>query len=272
MVISLPGSSRLPIFLDQEAARGFTVFDAIDGRTAPSLEGFDDAGFEARYGRIAKGGERGCSMSHLGAIAQFAAADDGADMLLLAEDDCEFGPDFEERFARIVPHLATADLTVLTNYFSTVQSGRFDRGAAKTTMSLLGRNVRVRGADGYWLQWVGRTSFSWYPGAALYVVSRPAARRLTEMAAGGVDWLADDFMFYESQGFRTFQTRPVLAQQRTGMDSQIQDAPPQVELQADAPGLRARLRAGSRMTRAVPAMRLGAVDVQERLRTAGKGT
>lgn len=139
-VISLEGSSRLPGFMTQPDAAGFEVWDAFDGRTGAGAEWFDDVAYEARVGENNMPGEIGCTISHLRLMEHFGGASGAADdVLLVAEDDVLFAPDFAAVCQRILQR-SNFGCVVMANGLRILGTARSGRRIAK------GRAVVVRSA------------------------------------------------------------------------------------------------------------------------------
>lgn len=96
VVISLASAERRNTTVPKLVDAGFRVLDAIDGRLMSKeeiAERFDTALFEDTFLHYPKPGEIGCTLSHLIAISDFAAAAGGADdWIVITEDDAALSP------------------------------------------------------------------------------------------------------------------------------------------------------------------------------------
>lgn len=233
-VISLDGSPRRQVFFSQPCARGFRVWDAVDGRTGGGQDRFDVAGFRARYGREPRGGEIGCALSHLDLLGHFAASPGASsDLMIVAEDDAVLSPAFEGVVRRIARH----DDFGWANLAQPWED--FRKGVH---VSALARPV-----GGWPLPWRFRlgTFEDGLWGTGLYMVSRDAASSLVTYAGtNGISWVADGFSaWHEPAGVSVRVLVPHLARWSGG--SEISPERSDV-LAVPRPRLVARLKAAKR--------------------------
>lgn len=196
-VVALADSSRVEGFWAQPAAAGFTVFTAYDGRTGSTPDDFDRAGFEARRGMAPSGGEVGCAVSHYRLLKEFAEQDgEDSDLILVAEDDARFGPDFELVLDNILGRISSFDCIILASPFDDAGSRPLSSiGARLTQLSLLASPVGPKGR-----LWCYRVGAYWGSawGTGLYLMRRSAARRYVDLAAliQGIEWVADESSYW----------------------------------------------------------------------------
>lgn len=212
VVISLDDSPRWEKFRCQRGLGEFTRYSAFDARTGAGRDRFDVETFEARTGRDVVNGEIGCAISHHEVITRFAAAQ-GADedLLLVAEDDVVIAPEAGRIMDGLLRNSGPVDLVILYDVFNEVGTARFAGEASSTVhMSWLSRIVARRGRHVYR---VGPyAGLAW--GAALYVISRDAARRYVAWAAeqDGIAWAADEYQIWaEGAGLVPRILRPGIA-------------------------------------------------------------
>ncbi len=263
-VISLAGSPRREVFFRQEAARGFEVFDAFDGRSGAGRDRFDAEYFQRRYGRPPEGGEIGCALSHAALWAAFGyAAGDDDDLMLVAEDDAVFSSAFPGVVRRVARRVV--DFAVLAQPGEDPRDNPFwslDRDLIH--LSLFARPV------GWPWRWSHRLGA--YEGplccAGLYLVSRRTARRLVEaIPAEGQGWPADDYAEWEERaGLAVHLLRPTIAGWLGGSEINPVDRPHfhQTHYVASQWGRQAWIRRVSRV-------RAGARVARHRLRSRRSG-
>ena len=112
-VINLDSSTeRLASATRALAAEGiaFTRLSAIDGRDKPAeaFAQYDPAVAVRRFGRVLRGGEIACFLSHLAALAAFH--DSGAEFGLVFEDDLTARPGAGAALSALIDRAATGDL------------------------------------------------------------------------------------------------------------------------------------------------------------------
>lgn len=261
-VIALADSARLDNFRKQPGAKGFTVFNAIDSRDGSVPEGFDPEFFVLRYGRSPLPGEMGCAISHLAVMREFAAWASDEEILVVAEDDARLSPYFEEDLPVVLRSAAHADVLMLANGYSVMDGPFWDRGARWLTLSPLGRRVACRRGRPRF-RWVGLVRARVEVGTVCYAVTASAARRISEHAAAGVYWVADDARMSEELDLRVYHVRPYLAQQAIDEDGSIRADPMKPLLSESSWATRLRIR--TRLRRLIPSAKLGFDDARDRV-------
>lgn len=192
LVISLPGSPRQEKFFAQPEARRFTLFPAFDGRTGGGLDRFDPEAFEHRYGHQPKGGEVGAAISHLEAARSFATAEgDKDDLLLVAEDDAVFAPEFDAVVKKLCER-TDFDFILLAHPCEDLSSEWISAVRDWIPMSLFAQPVGAPGSR--WKFRVGPTPGT-LAGTGLYLMTREASRKLVAFADASprLSWVADDY-------------------------------------------------------------------------------
>ena len=261
-VIGLRDSPRLATFYGQKGASRFRTFDAVDTRDGSVPAGFDLGRFMLRYERPPLPGEVGCVLSHLAVMREFSeGTGEEDDVLVIAEDDCMFSDLFVEHYPKVAAAARSADILMLSNVLSAADGRFYDRGAVWLTFSPLGRWL-------FWskprtARWVGLAETRTELCTICYAVTRRAAGRLTQLAAQGVYWVADDHRVVASLGLRVFHVRPYLAQQNPGEASVIREHA--VRPVDGDPSWRARVRLRTRLKRLWPSLRLGVRDIAQRI-------
>ncbi|MDO5700987.1 MAG: glycosyltransferase family 25 protein [Bowdeniella nasicola] len=211
VVLGLRDSPRLGGFFAQPGAQGFRHFEAYDAREGGGEEYFDRDRFTSHYGEPPLGGQVGCAISHHLILKEFANEPGvDTDLLLVAEDDARFLPGFERALDRITRNAGPLDYVNLAEPFARTKAGLLHPYAEDAAMlSLTSRIIGWRGVEPIRMgPFSGR---AW--GAVCYLVSRAAARRITEVARsrGRLSWLADDFtQWAEPADIRVLLVRPDL--------------------------------------------------------------
>lgn len=213
VVIALPGSKRLPGFLDSPTSMGFEVFDAVDGRASNPLPIIDYEGFKTNFEREILPGEAGCSVSHYRVLQEFAE-DEGSDddWILVAEDDARPVADLDRYMERILAaNKRRFNYIILATPWDGVGYRRLKSlGAREAQPSLLASWVGE-------LPWPWRFRFGSFHGdaygAGLYLTTREIARRYVAAAdTHRIAWPADAYQCWPPEvGLHIGLTVPNLA-------------------------------------------------------------
>lgn len=213
-VVALPDSNRLPGFLEQSAARDFEVFPAFDGRDGAVPTFVDLSAYASRIGRAPLGGEIGCAASHFLLMTQFAeAAGANEDLMLVAEDDARFYPDFESALFRIVRRWRPISLALLAHPSENSPNRNFTGLSERSArISALSTPIALRGVHPVML---GATR-GMLIGTGLYLISRRSCRQairyIRETHNGSISWHADAYdVWADPAGIRLDLARPNLA-------------------------------------------------------------
>lgn len=198
VVISLPGSNRIDSFMAQPMAKGFEVFEAIDGRLQESQYNFSMKRYMNYYQHPPTPGQVGCAISHFRVIRSFAVTEGPpSSTLLVAEDDSRFGMDFPGVLGKINKN-GPFDIGVLADRKPTNPRAAFQRMLmAESQLSLFSKFIATPSR----IYRFGRFEGDPYC-AALYVITRHGARKFiaeTELR-GGLPWtVADDWALFRDQ-------------------------------------------------------------------------
>lgn len=210
-VISLSGSPRRKSFFEQEFSSDFKVWEAFDGRDGAGEQYFDRMGFEKLHGRAPEGGEIGCTISHVNLLAYFAqkeGRDD--DLMLVAEDDAVFSGDAQAVITRVAEG-KDIDWALLGDPYEDPRRDPFwSVGRDRWSLTLLARPVGPKARP--WRYRLGEAEGK-RMGAGLYLVSREAARRLTDYARRfGLHFVADDYgVWHDGASVTPLLLRPTVA-------------------------------------------------------------
>lgn len=210
-VISLKGSPRREAFFSQPGVADFVVWDAFDGRTGAGRDRFDVIAFERRAGRPPEGGEIGCALSHAGLLAEFAAgAGHPDDLMLVAEDDVVFTPDFEAVLGRVARTHGWDWALLAQPLEDPFQDPFWAKNRDRAPQSLLAKPVGPPSSP--WRYRLGNWDGELW-GTGLYLVTREAARALTHHAAQeGLSWVADDYVtWHAAAGVKVWILLPTIA-------------------------------------------------------------
>lgn len=192
VVISLKDSDRMTGFWAScWGNTQFEIFEAVDTRYGFVPDDYNLADFQRRYNRMPRPGEIGCAMSHYEVIKAFAL-EEGApdDLLLVAEDDARATEGFGEILYNIVASKQPKELVILSEpIFGSSKNMKYY--ALSLAAEKVGRGRRF----GNYIDKVA--------GNGLYLISRSTCQGFIKQVqkAGGVSWVADDYLTFEnSQG------------------------------------------------------------------------
>ncbi|OOF44554.1 Lsg locus protein 4 [Rodentibacter trehalosifermentans] len=188
---------RRVLFFSQPDSADFCVFSAINTmqREWEALaQQFDLARFEQHYGRKVTKGEIGCTLSHL-EVYRLIVEDEALaeeDYALVCEDDALFAPHFQQNLTALLDQHNTAPIVLIGQS----KIAQFDDMELEinypTTLSFL-RHQAKGVAYGYPYK-------SYFAGTVGYLIKKSAARVfLKQLEQGKPFWLADDFLFFETQ-------------------------------------------------------------------------
>lgn len=201
VVIGLADSERLEGFFAQPRSELFEHFVGIDNRDGAFIGDFDVEEFRDFFGRSPRVGEIGCTLSHVEVMRRFAAAaGDGADLILIAEDDARFSPHLEDVLRAVQDMDTTIDIVNLGDPYGLADVRDRRTGSASehfVQLSLFSRRIRAK--DRRAPYWIGRWA-SGLTGAGLYLVSRESCRRVVEYLEAEPGrkpwWVADYYGFF----------------------------------------------------------------------------
>ena len=219
-------SARLDTFEQQDSARDFVVFEAIDQvHTFPRRVRLDRQAFGERLGRDPSAGQMGCALSHIEVAADFleetANLGRGA-WLLVTEDDCEFSPAFEDVLEAVLRRPPRVDMILLSNCWASMDTPLPFMPRTSFDMAWTARAMKDTVAG---RRRLGEISPRTELGAACYLLSRAGAELLVSHGREGVSWLADDHRLFARWGLRIGAVLPFVAQARPGLVSDITGSP-----------------------------------------------
>lgn len=205
VVISLPGSDRLPAFMERNGSQFvFEVHDAYDARTGGGDEFFDKARAEQIVQRELKGGEVGCAISHLQVLREFATEPgNDTDLLLVAEDDARLDADAFKVISRARKRLKQIDYLILSEAWGGKDMGSWISLKRNPSWRLGNMSLRILPLGPVWNPLehrVGHVSNDVW-GTGLYLISRSAAKSYVGATDehGRSYWTADLYHYWATK-------------------------------------------------------------------------
>lgn len=228
VVISLASAERRNTTVPKLVDAGFRVLDAIDGRLMSKeeiAERFDTALFEDTFLHYPKPGEIGCTLSHLIAISDFAAAAGGADdWIVITEDDAALSPWWGRDLPRALgaAQRLGVDLAVLGMYSAPMGQPAKDYCSRHHPLGIGARPVSVlsTGTPMPAVRAVNVIVPQFELGSVGYAMTRSAARTIVAYE-GKPYWVADDWRVMRRMGLRIGLVKPTLVEPSSGVESTI---------------------------------------------------
>lgn len=220
-VISLPRSARRKETVPELVSHGFIVKDAVRGSEIEIVDAeFDCRGFSGRYGRPARIGEIGCTLSHKRILDDVSQVLDDQEWAIIAEDDIVLSPNFEDIIGPVLQRSRHLDFVILATGAAPADVYCRDVITRNTQISPISLPI-IRIQSHPHIRVVGYIKPEMDYGALLYAVRGRGSRRLFGQRSGRPYWVADDWELAASYGVRIGLVRPNLAGEAEGAVSDV---------------------------------------------------